>query len=491
MQKKREEQPDPNVTIKGRPTCLLVLGMHRSGTSALAGTLGLAGCDQPKTTMVADVGNPKGYFESRQVYELHKDIMSGIGATWDDWLPLNDAWVASSKAEDFCERAVEILRQEYGSSRLFVLKDPRICRLVPFWRKALSSFGATTKFVHIHRHPFEVADSLKARNDLHPSFGKLLWLRYTLDAERATRGENRVFVSYQSLLQRRHRIIEDIETKFDDKFPIRGLRAERRIDDFLTVQLKHKSWVGEDLEQAAHVPAAIRTSFAIFEKWVRTGEDAADFNELDGIHATLNEDSRLFADLVQDGQRTRRLLAEAAETASRMAAMTLKQQELTQASEAALAQSAKLSTELVQVEAEAAQAFDPVITQLKDDHKQTIFSYDRRRFEQEKLITSLKADLRTVTTDRDALSVRVRTQSEDLGRLAKNMVAWEKQHVTQTASAKELIKTMETKLRDFERCKKNLGTARIQITRMTQSTSWRVTKPLRGFKRLVRWTLGR
>ena len=59
---------------------------------------------------------------------------------------------------------VRILRSDFGDSRLFVLKDPRMCRLVPFWRSVLNEFGAARCFIIPVRHPLEVAASLKARH---------------------------------------------------------------------------------------------------------------------------------------------------------------------------------------------------------------------------------------------------------------------------------------------------------------------------------------
>src|SRR5581483_5443085 len=94
----------------------------------------------------------------------------------------------------------QILRSEYGDSTLFVVKDPRLCRLIPLWLAALERYGARPSFVITTRNPLEVAGSLRARNGFSATKSYLLWLRHLLDAERDSRGFPRVFTSYEQLL---------------------------------------------------------------------------------------------------------------------------------------------------------------------------------------------------------------------------------------------------------------------------------------------------
>jgi len=118
-------------------SAVIVLGMHRSGTSALARVLNLLGCDLPKNLMAANPTNEAGHWEPQLIAALNDRILESGGSSWDDWLRFNPRWLDSPKAEEFCEEAVELTRSEFGGSRLFVLKDPRICRLLPFWQRVL------------------------------------------------------------------------------------------------------------------------------------------------------------------------------------------------------------------------------------------------------------------------------------------------------------------------------------------------------------------
>ena len=160
-------------------TAVLVAGMHRSGTSALAHALGLAGCDLPKTLMRQNdmEGRRKGYSESWVITRLNMEILSAI-----DHCGFEEAAVSPVEANSpFRERALAALRDEFGDSPLFVLKDPQLCLLLRFWIDAVETFGARPVVNCPFRNPLEVVRSLKSRdrNDGRSiDYILLLWLRH-------------------------------------------------------------------------------------------------------------------------------------------------------------------------------------------------------------------------------------------------------------------------------------------------------------------------
>ncbi|HEX3993406.1 MAG TPA: hypothetical protein VHX39_19705, partial [Acetobacteraceae bacterium] len=76
-----------------RPIGIVVLGMHRSGTSALTRIINLAGADLPTELLGATSDNPTGHWESEQVHDLHNAFMSDIGGRWDDWRQVSPEWL--------------------------------------------------------------------------------------------------------------------------------------------------------------------------------------------------------------------------------------------------------------------------------------------------------------------------------------------------------------------------------------------------------------
>ena len=146
-----------------KKTAILVAGMHRSGTSAISRILNLLGCALPKTMDTAGPDNPRGFWESLAIRDLNDRILASAGSAWDDWEPFDPRWYASPVVEEFRDRARATLAEEFGDCRFFVLKDPRICRLLPFWVDSLNGIGATSYIVTPIRNPLDVAMSLEAR----------------------------------------------------------------------------------------------------------------------------------------------------------------------------------------------------------------------------------------------------------------------------------------------------------------------------------------
>src|SRR5690348_14529849 len=88
---------------KGR-LFLVILGMHRSGTSLLAGALGLLGASLPKHVMPSNCSNPKGYFEPQKIVELHDEMLLALNSSWSDFRHLDFSRLDPTAAAGFKER---------------------------------------------------------------------------------------------------------------------------------------------------------------------------------------------------------------------------------------------------------------------------------------------------------------------------------------------------------------------------------------------------
>lgn len=181
-------------------TAVLVVGMHRSGTSATAGVLHHAGVDFGERLLPGRADNPKGFFEHEEVWQVHEDLLRRLGSSWDDLRPLPASWTTADACQDARQRIQALLSQEFGSAPCVGIKDPRLSRLFPLWHDVLRDASFDVRVVLAVRHPFEVARSLVARDGLSPSHALGLWLRYTLEAERVTRSVPRVVQDYGRLL---------------------------------------------------------------------------------------------------------------------------------------------------------------------------------------------------------------------------------------------------------------------------------------------------
>src|SRR5271166_6443184 len=110
---------------------LIVLGMHRSGTSALAGTLHHLGVGLGARMMQASPDNPRGYWEHSDVVAINHGVMAELGRAWDDLRPLPAGWAHSEAALRAGRKLSTVLTRDFSEAPLWGLKDPRLCRLLP------------------------------------------------------------------------------------------------------------------------------------------------------------------------------------------------------------------------------------------------------------------------------------------------------------------------------------------------------------------------
>src|SRR2546430_7862103 len=70
----------------------LVMGMHRSGTSAVTRVLNLLGLRLPRDLLSPAKSNELGFWEGREVVALNDNILLGLNRDWADPKPLPTAW---------------------------------------------------------------------------------------------------------------------------------------------------------------------------------------------------------------------------------------------------------------------------------------------------------------------------------------------------------------------------------------------------------------
>lgn len=222
-------------------TAIVVLGMHRSGTSAFTRTINLLGVDLPERLLDPVPGdNDRGYWEAVQVVALHDLLLQELSSDWFDPLPVPDGFFETETARHYEERIVNYLTGAFPHSREFVLKDPRICRLVPLWARALRRVGAEPHFIVTLRNPLDVAASLQRRNGtISDDLAAQLWLGYTLDAFWYTRGEKRTVACYDELLDDWRETVDRIGGELGMSWPASPAGAAAGIEGFLSPELRH------------------------------------------------------------------------------------------------------------------------------------------------------------------------------------------------------------------------------------------------------------
>jgi len=283
---------------KKAPIGVLVLGMHRSGTSALTRVLNLLGCALPEALVGPSESNELGHWESASAVVLNDEILASAGSNWNDWGPINADWRASDVRGQMVDRATEVIREHKALGPLFALKDPRICRLADLWLDAADTAGVDMHVVLMLRHPGEVSASLESRDLMAPGYGQLLWLRHTLDAEHLSRGRKRVVCRFDRLLLDWQDTIDRVRQGLDLALPRNSPAAHAEVDRFLARDMRHhdaREDAGLGLLGASDW---LRRTFEIMRQWSDKGEDAADHAELDRIRTEFDNAYPAFSRLL-------------------------------------------------------------------------------------------------------------------------------------------------------------------------------------------------
>jgi hypothetical protein len=150
--------------------CILVLGMHRSGTSCLTGSLQKRGLTLGEV-FTQNAFNAKGNRENRKVMGLNDEVLAASGGAWDR-PPEQLSW--SRGMERTRDRLITSLRR--SAPQAWGFKDPRTLLTLPFWLEGL----VDPQFVGTFRHPMSVARSLQNRGDIAIQNGIELWYQHNI-----------------------------------------------------------------------------------------------------------------------------------------------------------------------------------------------------------------------------------------------------------------------------------------------------------------------
>lgn len=225
---------------------LLVLGMHRSGSSAVTRVMSLLGYKLPKTLIPGNASNRRGHWESQPIARLNEAFMREADLVWSDWTAGLLPRMRSAQLRDFEADLVAHVASEFRPGRPAVLKEPRICRLVPRYRAAFERRLPLSVVVPV-RNPLEVIGSLVQRNNLTEANAALLWLRYTLDAVTGSEGLPRAFVAYDRLLEEPGATLARVEAALPAPFAVTLEQAAPDIRAFLDGGLRSHSHSAEDV----------------------------------------------------------------------------------------------------------------------------------------------------------------------------------------------------------------------------------------------------
>ncbi len=447
----QKANPSLAASTAARRTAVMIVAMHRSGTSALSRALNLLGCDMPPRLIGADQWNSAGYWESKPIKDLNEEMLVSGGGEWSEWQEFNPGWFRSSAVQRFRDRAIELVGSEFGDSPLFVFKDPRLSILMPFWRSVLEELGIEPVAIHPLRNPVEVARSLERRNNFLISKGVLLWLRYTLDGERGTRGLRRLFTSYDELLEDPVGLIQRTQDSLDVYWPRNSAKARREITQFLSNDMRHHRDGARVLRSLSYATDWVVKTYETLNGFVTDGEDEVGRAVLDAVREEFIAAGHAFGSIARDNEERHARIAQLQQEREKAGA---RQSELESATAAAQAELEALRSGQAALEASLSDAQGRLATletgkatldqQLADARKERDELRERARDMEQAAATSSKQldELKAAQADVEARAVQAQERADAIQRAKE---ALEGRHLA-TQKERDALREMRGKL---------------------------------------------
>lgn len=243
------------------PVGVAIVGMHRSGTSAVAGFLAKAGyfAGREDDLLPPQEDNPKGYFEREDVNALNDELFASLGGAWERppsrRLVEESAPAWAPKIEALVERLVGD-----AGDRPLVVKDPRVSLAMPAWVPAV---GSRFCWLVVDRNPVDTALSLRKRDGRPLSVALALWQLYTTELLDGLAGRRVLVVHYEDFVRHPEKEGAALLLRLAEALPspLAGTVEAKRAKGFVSGKMRHHA-TGLDSAFAAESLTCLQMSLS-------------------------------------------------------------------------------------------------------------------------------------------------------------------------------------------------------------------------------------
>lgn len=224
---------------------VMVLGMHRSGTSLCSNVLSVLGVDMADDVGIGH-GNARGHWERWEIVGFHDRILEHFNRRYfgpfHDF-PLPPGWWAEPQIVAIRRELTAFLKDRMGD-QLFGFKDPRTVRLLPLWRDIFAQLGLSPRIVLCLRKPAEIARSLYARDGIDPCIGEYRWLIHLSDFFRYAGKVEYCTIEYDSWFDNISANIEKLQKHLHTEGAQTGPTLDQALQEIIDPMLRHEASVG-------------------------------------------------------------------------------------------------------------------------------------------------------------------------------------------------------------------------------------------------------
>lgn len=254
---------------------VVVLGMHRSGTSAITRGLELLGASLGDELMPAVAGdNDKGFWEDVGIYDINERLLKKLDSSWDALANVDVTKLPTELIADEREDALRLLKQRMMHTNVFGFKDPRTVNLLPFWQSIFSELELEDNYVLAIRDPRSVADSLARRNSFNKQKSYFLWKKHLTNALKYLPKRPVVVVDYDQLLADPLLQLKRISEALSLPWPGDTSQAvSEYATEFLSTDLRHSLYTKTD-DQSQLMPGSVEALYKSLLSVAKNKENA-------------------------------------------------------------------------------------------------------------------------------------------------------------------------------------------------------------------------
>ncbi|WP_434433930.1 sulfotransferase family protein [Lactiplantibacillus paraplantarum] len=222
---------------------VLILGSGRSGTSVMTKCINLMGISLGTDNLLAPSKriNPKGYFENKDVINIHKSLGSRIR-----YRPAFKGYYDSPKIKKDRAALTTYLQTFFENEQYLAIKDPRMNDYIELWQHVLADVEVLPAEIVLLRNPMDVVNSNERAWHRDTTLAMRQWQVRTLLSLRDTDRDHRILVTYEDLFGQTLATLKRIATQFDLPWTNDEAALQAQIDDFIDPALQ-KSDSGESL----------------------------------------------------------------------------------------------------------------------------------------------------------------------------------------------------------------------------------------------------
>lgn len=269
--------------MKNKKRVILVLGVPRSGTSAITKSLEVLGVKLPELEKVAfNKFNEKGYWEDEDFFFFNLQLLNVLEPLEHrrrNLVSLTKKEVLFLEEQGFVEKASQLLLGKISDAKPLAIKTSSFSPLLPFWKKVFQQCAVQTSFVIALRNPFSVVASIQAaqeiigKQDHEKSFW--IWFSYMLSSLKETEGHQRLFIDYDQLIENPALQIQRMAHVFELEVNEELLRDY--CDNFIDRSLCHFQ---EKENQLFNNQPCCDLGVEMYEALLKTAQDELSFQDL-------------------------------------------------------------------------------------------------------------------------------------------------------------------------------------------------------------------